>query len=88
MNVKKVEQNYNVNVDKLKAFTISGEDGKINRNLNAELLLPKALERKKYNLMVLEMGVNEVSNIDLNLEQHVMEEIIKNHMEKLFLLAV
>ena len=38
--------------------------------------------------MVLEIGVNEVSNINLNVEPHVRNVIVKNHMEKLFLLAV
>ena len=88
LDVTNLLKNYNVNVDKLKAFTITREDGRIIQKLNAEEMLPKALATKQYDLIVLELGVNEISNIDIKVEPHVMKNKIKNHMEKLFLLAV
>ena len=83
-----LQENTNTKVNKLKAFTISGGDGRRNKSLNIEDLVPKALADKKYDLIVIESGVNEISNMDIRKEGHVLREEVRNKMEKLFLLAV
>jgi hypothetical protein len=83
-----LEMKTNTKVDKLKAFTITREEGKKNKNLNAEDLVSKALESNDYEVMVLELGVNEVSNLNIEAERHVLKEHMRRHMEKLFHLSL
>ena len=83
-----LEEKTKTKVDKLKAFTITRSEGKKNKNLNAEDLVSKALENNGYEVLVLELGVNEVSNLNIEAEKHVLREHMRNHMEKLFHLAL
>ena len=84
LDVPQLENKTGGKVDKLKAFTITRNEGKKNPNLNAEELIPKALDSKKYDIIVIEMGVNEISNLKIGLEEHILKEEVHNKMEKLF----
>ena len=50
-----IEKKTNTRVDKLKVFTITREEGKKNKNLNAKELVPRALEDNQYDILVLEL---------------------------------
>ena len=65
-------------VDKLKAFTITRREGRKNVHLNAEELIPKALDNNAYDLLVIEMGVNEISNLNISKEKQPYGEAISN----------
>ena len=64
LDIDKLQKKTGTQVDKLKTFTITREDGKINPNMNAEEMVPKALKSQTYDLLVLELGVNEISNLN------------------------
>ena len=83
-----LEKQTNTRVDKLKTFTITRDEGRKNKYLNAEDLVSKALENNEYNVLVLELGVNEVSNPNIQAEKHVLREHMRKHMEKLFHLSL
>ena len=83
-----LEKKTNTKVDKLKVFTITREEGKKNKDLNAEELVCRALEGKQYDILVLEIGVNEISNLNIMVEKQVLRATMKNHMEKLFHLSL
>ena len=88
LQANKLEEKVDAKVDKLKAFTITRKEGRKNSNLNAEELIPKALDNKAYDLLVIEMGVNEISNLNISKEKHVLKEEINKQMEKLFHMAL
>ena len=83
----KLERKTKTNVDKLKTFTITRKDGKKNPSLNADELVPEALKIKKYDILVLELGVNEIANLNIQKKSDELREEMIQKMENLFLLA-
>ena len=84
LDVIQLEKKTVTKVDKLKTFTITRSDGKINPNSNAEELIPKALENQNYDMIVVELGVNEVSNMDVRRSPPELKAEIQSKIEKLF----
>ena len=85
---RKASLKTNTNVKKAKAFTVVRKDGKYNPDLNVEDVAKKELEEKPYDVVVVEVGVNEVSNLDLRKNPHLLRTEMKEKIEKLHLLAV
>ena len=88
LDVRVLEKKTGMKVDKLKSFTITRADGKMNPNINAEELIPKALSNRNYDIMVAEIGVNEVSNLDVRRSQEDLKVEMQSKMEKLFHLSL
>ena len=74
-------------VIKMKAFTIARKDGKKEPQLNVEELVAEYLEKVKTDIVVVEAGVNEISNLDLNKEPQELRNEVKIKMEHLVHLA-
>ena len=88
LDAKKLSVKTNTNVKKIKAFTIVAEDGKYKPEMNVEDVANKELEINTYKVVVIEVGVNEVSNLDLRKAPHLLKQEMKKKMEKLHLMAV
>ena len=62
---KQVLQNVtDSNVTSVKAFTIDAKDGAVRPDLNHKRIVPAELSKNTYDTLVLEGGVNEISNIN------------------------
>ena len=88
LDVKKIETETSTHVSKLTAFTITRKEGRKNPNVNAEELIPATLACNKVDLLVIEIGVNEISNLDINKEHNQLMKEIRCQTEKLFHLAI
>ena len=62
LNVEEIILLQELELEKIKCFTIRKEDGTINPARNLEEMLPKKVKEKKYNIIVVELGCNEVTN--------------------------
>ena len=78
----------NTEVKKVKAFTIVSVDGKYDPKKNVEDVANEELDKKTFDIVVVEVGVNEVSNLNLRMAPHLLQQEMKEKMEKLHLLAV
>ena len=88
LDAKKLSMKTNTNVKKVKAFTIFAEDGKYNPEKNVEDVANKELEKKAYDVVVIEVGVNEVSNLDLRKAPLLLKQEMNKKMERLHLMSV
>ena len=87
LNIEKLALKTNTDIKKVKAFTIVKKDGKYNPELNIENVVTNELEKKQYDVVVVEVGVNEVSNLDTNLDPSLLSQEMIKKMDKLLLLA-
>ena len=88
LDAQKVSLKTNVKVKKVKAYTIVSKDGKYNPKLNVEDVVKQELEKKAYDVVIIETGVNEVSNLDLRKSSLLLQQEMKMKMEKLHLMTV
>lgn len=72
---------------KVKAFIISRQDGKYQPSLNLDELIPEYLEKNTNDILVVEVEVNEISNLDIKKEPHILRNEMKLKMKHLMCLA-
>ena len=88
LDAKKLSLKTNTNVKKVSAFTIVAEDGKYKAEKNVEEVASEELEKNNHQVVVIEVGVNEVSDLDIRKAPHLLKQEMNEKMEKLHLLAV
>ena len=64
LNRQVIQNVTNCNVTTVKAFTIDEKDGNVKPELNHRRIVPAELSKHHYDILVLEGGVNEISNLD------------------------
>ena len=72
---------------KMKAFTMKRHDGKRQPSLNLEEMVPRYLEKNKVDLVVVEVGVNEVSYLNLSKDHGDLWREMKDRMEDLLIMT-